>query len=780
MATGWHIHIWGITQGVGFRPHVCRLARETGLRGRVRNTPDGVHIDLVADAAVAHRFYNQVQTAPPPGAHLSGSRIEAVTLPAYTDFRIEASPRAGAATVLPTPDVALCSACRAELRDPTDRRYGYAFITCTYCGPRYSILDRLPYDRERTAMAAFTPCPACREEYGDPADRRFHSQTNACADCGPRLSLVVGGKQVLTGDPVAQAVTWLQAGQIGAVKGLGGYLLLCDATQAASIRALRQRKQRPSKPLALQYPDLDTIAGDAHLDPVAATALESAVGPIVLLRPREQPIHALALTDIAPGLGEIGVMLPAAPLLDLLSAGVGRPLVATSGNLSGSPITRTTEEAETALARVADFFLHHDRAIYQPQDDSVLRLTEERRRPVWLRRARGLAPLWKPECSGTGNDRATLAFGSDLKHSYGLRAGGNTYLSQYLGDLDRYESQQAAEESRRRLLDLTGIRPDCIVVDAHPGFHASRAGAALSRALGVPLQTVQHHRAHLAAVLAENDLHATAEEVLGVIWDGTGYGDDGQVWGGEFLAYRGDRIERLAHLHYFPHLLGDKMSREPRLAALSLWRDDPVTLTTLEPLFQPREWQLYTALVQRKPTLQSSSMGRIFDGVAALLGLGAKPSYEGEAAAHLEALARTYLRRAGWASVAEPPWPVADPLRVGDWLAQLAAEYRAGVPAGLLAARVHRQLVALIRTTAERLGYRKLACSGGVWQNTLLIDMADRYLSADFELFFHRGLSPNDENISYGQLHLAPRRSGSSPSSFTYDKSLTHVSGNTW
>jgi hydrogenase maturation protein HypF len=472
-------------------------------------------------------------------------------------------------------------------------------------------------------------------------------------------------------------------------------------------------------------------------------------------------------------------MLPSAPLLDLLSRGVGRPLMATSGNRSGSPILYNTAAAITELSAVADFFIHHDREIRQPQDDSVLRFTNYQRRPVWLRRARGLAPLWKPDCGSTAVAECLLACGSDLKHSYALREGGNTYLSQYLGDLDNYASQTAAAASLTRLLQLTGAHPSRVLVDAHPTYHSRANGEELSTTFGAVCQSSPHHGAHLAAILSEATLLAQCEDVLGVIWDGTGYGADGQIWGGEFLTLHGDQIERPAHLAYFPVLLGDKMSREPRLSALSLLREHLATTPEIEPLFTPQEWGLYTALLRRPVAVQTSSMGRVFDAVAALLGLGATVSYEGEAAARLEAAGRSYVQQYGWAELAQTPWPVADLLRVSDWLPLLLADYRKQGCVGLVAAKFHRQLVALIRSVAERLGYRRLAFSGGVWQNTLLIDAVDRYLAADFELHFHAALPPNDENISYGQLVLATQ--GAQPvRTSSHEKTFANVSGNTW
>ncbi|MEL6143294.1 MAG: Sua5/YciO/YrdC/YwlC family protein, partial [Bacteroidota bacterium] len=416
-------------------------------------------------------------------------------------------------TALIPPDVALCTNCRKELHNPSNRRYEYPFITCTYCGPRYSIIEKLPYDRERTTMQDFIQCMDCAAEYAAPTNSRFHSQTNSCANCGPDLWLSVPEKRKYdtsfttdTSTWLQQAIKWLRNGKIGAIKGFGGYLLLCDAANGDAVAELRRRKQRPTKPFALLYPSLVDLDKDVIVHSAAKQMLKSAIAPIVLLPKQSQAERHLAINQIAPGLDELGVMLPAAPLLELISVRFGRPLVATSGNISGSPIIATEADAEALLANVADFFLHHNRKILQPQDDSVLRFSRGHNRPIWLRRARGLAPLYFANGGKKDSSVSILAMGSDLKHSFGLYTSGNTFLSPYLGDMATYESQLAADTCRENLLMTTAARPKQVITDAHPQFHSTSTGEQLARRYGAEVYTVQHHQAHFAAILSEHQL----------------------------------------------------------------------------------------------------------------------------------------------------------------------------------------------------------------------------------------------------------------------------------
>ncbi|MEM7575435.1 MAG: carbamoyltransferase HypF [Bacteroidota bacterium] len=753
-AAGVHIHLWGVTQGVGFRPHLKRLADRLGLLGRVWNAPDGVHVELLANQRVAENWLNDLLEQPPRGAYISGYKLEVGHYPVSKVFSIEESQFGSASTTLLPPDVAICPECRAELQDPTNRRFAYPFITCTYCGPRYSIINAFPYDRVRTSMHAFEPCSSCEQEYLDPQNRRFHSQTNSCSECGPRLSLE-SELEPDEQDAIQQVAAWLKAGRIGAVKGVAGYLLLCDATNAETIQRLRSRKQRPTKPLAVMYPKLAAIGPELEVSTAAKEALLSAVAPIVLLPIQSAVASPLALEALAPGLGEIGLMLPAAPLLQLISTACDRPLVATSANISGSPILARAEEVKNNLSGVADFFLHHDREILLPQDDSVVRFSRNKQRPIWLRRARGLAPIYPTDCSGKSDGQSLLAFGSDLKHSFCIRQAGNTFISPYLGDLSVYESQERAAACLLHLLSTSAGLPHQLIADAHPAYHSTALAQELSDREGLRLKTIQHHHAHFGAVLAEHRIAEPAEDILGVIWDGTGYGIDGQIWGGEFLGWKNGEVERRAHLKYFPQLIGDKMSREPRLSALSLLVGNPLGERTLRPYFTELEWKYYQSLLAQATSLQTSSMGRLFDAVAALLGLADRSAFEGEAAMLLEQVARQHEQSQSPYPDMDIPWPVDNLLDTTSWLGLLLEEHHTGQILGLTALKFHRQCIGIIEAVARQQPYTRIAFSGGVWQNSLLVDLADRYLCQDYQLLFHRELSPNDENISYGQLALA-------------------------
>lgn len=738
-STSWLIHISGIVQGVGFRPRVYQLARRRGLRGEVSNGPEGVKVRFQAEVDMAEEFYREVLREKPPLAHITEHRLQRTEPATFDGFTIVASEAVGPRRLLFTPDYALCDACRAEMRDPQDRRHGYAFITCTQCGPRYSIIRDLPYDRPLTTMADFPLCPTCQAEYDDPLRRRHFSQTNSCPDCGITLRLYDRQQELLQGRDVApfiQAVVqrW-QRGEVIAVKGIGGYLLTCDARSAEAVATLRQRKQRPFKPLAVMYPRLSDL-GAFSLSPDESEALQSPVAPIVLLRPA-------AGLDLAPGLAEelnaVGVMLPYAPLLQRLLDAWGGPIVATSGNLSHAPIAFRPAEGQ-ALLSIADAVLSHERPIVLPQDDSVFRFAPQSRQRLILRRSRGLAPTYFAGAQPPP-ERSALAAGADLKACLGLTHQGNLYLSQYLGDLSHYDSQQNYQRTAEHLQRVLQAEPEVLLHDLHPGYHSHRLARAWAEARGLPTRGVQHHEAHFAAVLGENALLIQPEPVLGVVWDGTGYGHDGQIWGGEFFRYQAGELRRLAHLDYFPVLAGDKMAREPRLSAFALLPE----AAAVQAAFSPVEQQLYRQL-RGKAQLQTSSMGRLFDAVAALLGLRQRQTYEGEAAMVLEATAARYLRHQS-----AQPYPGLG--LVPQLLMQrLQEDLAAGAGVGHLAARFHLTLVQWVAEVAEQHGLSRIAFSGGVFQNALLVDLLIERLTPRFQLYFHQQLSPNDENIAFGQL----------------------------
>ena len=526
----YHIHIRGQVQGVGFRPFVFKLAQHLRIKGWVSNTTDGVHIEINIEANQLQDFIQSVRNEAPVLSRISGISITALSEKVFPTFEILQDKEVRAADLLLSPDFALCADCRKEMQDPANRRFGYPFITCTLCGPRYSISSALPYDRERTAMQAFQLCGDCKGEYENPLDRRYFSQTNSCPTCGVRLQLLrsdgtgrPGGTQQLL-SLVAEA---LKEGEIIAVKGIGGYLLLADATNAGVVQELRRRKRRPSKPFAVLYPDLAALKGDAFVRAEAEAMLLGPVSPIVLLPRREKPASGIAFNDNAPGLQDIGAMLPHAPLLQALVEAFPRPCIATSGNISNAPIVYKEEQAIAELASVADFFLVHNREIILPQDDSVLRYGPKSGQPLILRRSRGMAPTLVLEAAKSW-EGGLLAMGADLKSAFAMLHAGNIYYSQYLGDLDNWQTQANFGHVLDHLHGLFQAKPQKILADAHPGYFSRSLAAEISGAWQLPLELFQHHEAHFAAVLAEHNL------LSAVVVEGTGGGSEGQMWGGNF------------------------------------------------------------------------------------------------------------------------------------------------------------------------------------------------------------------------------------------------------
>jgi len=755
----WHLHLSGQVQGVGFRPFVYRLATAYGLQGWVNNGLDGVHLEFLADAATAESFRRTLIDTAPAIARITGQHLTRIAPACFDHFQIRQSAAAGPANLLLTPDFALCATCRTELSVPENRRQGYPFTTCTWCGPRYSIVRTLPYDREHTTMAPFQQCPSCQAEYDDPRNRRYFSQTNSCPQCAVQLRLVTPQGQSIGGDPAAlpeRVVQAWRAGKIVALKGIGGYLLTCAAQNAVAVATLRQRKQRPTKPFALMYPDLETLQRTTTLHQDEVAVLTSPVSPIVLLPFPYGDNEQLARQEIAPHLPYLGVMLPYTPLYALLLRSFGQPIVATSGNPTNAPIVFEDEQALTDLPKLADFILLNNRDIAVPQDDSVVYFTPQYRQQIILRRARGWAPAYV-NARLHWPTRQVLATGAELKSTFSLLHQGNTYISQYLGDLADYDTVRNYQHTLQHLLRVLHTQPEVVISDQHPGYAATQYAEKLARELGIPHVQIQHHVAHFGAILGEHQLVASEVPVLGIIWDGTGLGDDGQIWGGECFVYARGRIERRGHLAYFTALLGDKMAREPRLSALAVAGNLPGSEQLLAAKFTPQEWQLYTRMLNRPAVRQTSSMGRLFDAVAALLGLLDRQTYEGEAAQQLEIQGRTYLARQqeGLATVV-PPYLErgfsTEQLPVQPIVAGIIADLLAEQTQEFIAARFHLTLVQLVRAAADNLKIKRIAFSGGVFQNGLLVDLMIHHLATDFELFFHEQLSPNDENISFGQL----------------------------
>ena len=745
----YHIHINGLVQGVGFRPFVCHLAREMDIPGWISNTNDGVHIECNATTKKAATFYNTITSCPPANAIITCHHIRQITAKVYHEFAIRKSSGEHATDLLLTPDIATCNSCRDELSDTTNKRNHYPFTTCLNCGPRYSIIRQLPYDREHTTMSDLHMCSDCNREYSAIENVRHYSQTNSCKACAIPMHLYNTVINKVSSDPegILKIVNYgLSAGKIIAVKGVGGYLLLCDATSEFSVASIRSRKHRPHKPLALMYADIAMAERDMQLRSVEIKMLKDKSAPIVLCKVKSDASNGICKQAIAPGLNKIGLMLAYTPLLLMISKAFGKPLVATSGNISGSPIFYRDEDALKNLFDVADFVLTFERDIVAPQDDSVLQFTERGQRIV-LRRSRGLAPNFFPNPL-QHTDEQVLAMGAELKSAFALQQQKNVYISQFLGDQGSLESQLAFKNTLQHLTGLLRISPSRILIDKHPGYFVSHEGKKIAAKMDAAVTEVQHHEAHFAAVLAENNLLHCNERVLGFAWDGTGYGDDHQVWGGESFIYEHYNMQRVSHLDYFPQLLGDKMSREPRLSALSLLKHFPQHQHLLLHSFTKQELQFYQQLLQQPVALYTSGVGRFLDGITAIMGLHFKNTYEGEAAMQLETLAAgcTYQ------SIAFYPFNLQDGKLIWtDFISELVNDLERRQSKAFIARKVFYSLAKMIEQVAAHFDIERLAFSGGVFQNALLVDMITNLLPQK-KLYFHRQLSPNDESIGFGQL----------------------------
>jgi hydrogenase maturation protein HypF len=759
------VRVEGIVQGVGFRPFVYGLATRLGLGGLVGNDADGVFAEIEGDPAAVARFLVLLEREPPPLARIDKITTRDVAPAGSAAFAIAPSPAGGRSRrALVSADTATCADCLAELADPADRRYGYPFINCTNCGPRFTIVTDVPYDRAATTMAGFEMCPSCAAEYHDPADRRFHAQPTCCPACGPRLRLVTSDGTPVPGPPgrglIAAAAALLRAGQVLAVKGLGGYHLAADAGSAAAAAALRQRKHREDKPFAVMVADVAAARRLCAVSDAAAELLASARRPIVLLprRAAEAAGPPAVAPAVAPGNRQLGVMLPYTPLHHLLLRELAGPMILTSGNVSDEPIAFTDADARQRLAGIADAVLAHDRAIHIRTDDSVVRVF--RGGAAVLRRSRGYVP--EPLPVPVTFARPVLACGAELKSTFCLGARGHAFLSHHIGDLENAETLRSFTEGIEHFRRLFDIEPQVIAHDLHPDYLSTAHAARLAEQAGAELVGIQHHHAHIASCLADNGERGP---VIGVAFDGTGYGPDGMIWGGEFLIADLAGYRRAAHLEPVPMPGGAAAIRQPwRMAASYLaaaYPDGPGPAGLAVRARNERAWGTIAAMAERGINAPlTSSAGRLFDAVAALLGVRDAISYEGQAAIELEQLA----------DPAEPGCYRAaadggEPLRIAAaGLVRAAADdLSAGVSAPVIAARFHNGVAALIEETCvtlrDRCGLDTVALSGGVFQNLLL---ADRVVSAlagrGFRVLTHRRVPCNDGGISLGQAVIAASR----------------------
>jgi hydrogenase maturation protein HypF len=758
------VTVRGVVQGVGFRPFVHALATGLGLSGQVANGPAGVVAEVEGASAAVTDFCRAVAAKAPPLAEIASVEVQELPPQGGAGFAILPS-RAGEGRTLVPPDAATCKACLAELADPADRRHRHPFITCTHCGPRFTIATAMPYDRATTTMAAFPMCRRCAAEYADPADRRFHAQPVACPDCGPRLRLSRTGAVPLEDGPaLAEARRLLAGGAILAVKGIGGYHLVCDAGDPAAVTELRRRKARGGKPFAVMAADPATAARLGWLGPAEYRLLTSRARPIVLMRRLDRPAARLA-TAVCAGSPDVGVMLPYTPVHRLLFGLPGDPpgpevLVVTSGNRSGEPLVIDEDEAAQRLESLADARLWHDRAIEVACDDSVARARPDGE-TMLLRRSRGYAPAGVPLGLPV---RPVLAVGGDRKNTLCLAEGRSAWPSAHIGDLGELAGLAAFERAERQLRALTGVRPRVLAADRHPGYHSARW--ARRQAAGRPVVLVQHHHAHIASVMAEHGLDGSAP-VIGVAFDGTGYGDDGAVWGGELLLADYAGYRRLAHLAYVPLPGGDAAVRNPCRMALSHLRAAGVAWDLDLPCAAacpPEERRLLARQLEcGLGCVPTSSMGRLFDAVSSLTGVCHRAGYEAQAALELQAAAVRAPGQRGYA-FGLCPQPGGRPLLLdpAPVLRAAVADLRAGAWAATVAARFHRGVAEAVRAVCRAVGrdtgVRTVALSGGVFGNALLDEACSAGLAEDgFTVLRHRVVPPGDGGLALGQAVVAAR-----------------------
>lgn len=746
MQNTYKILITGRVQGVGFRPFVYNLANKYQLLGEVFNNELGVVIFITTSEKKAAKFLNELLEHPPEISIIKKSSIEEIDPRNFKSFRIVTSEKNHKLNLPLTPDFGVCSDCIAEVRDADNRRYQYAFTTCVKCGPRYAITKKYPFERANTSLRKFDMCDTCEAEYTNPKDRRFHSQTNSCPQCGVQLSLSGINGDVVEQNPLKifqKTAALLSKGKIVAIKNTNGYLLCCDAGNEKAIAELRAKKRRPAKPFALLYPSLNLIKEHFEISVSEEKALVSADRPIVILQSKTN-IKKLVTNQIAPGLEQLGVMLPSSALLQLLMDSLKKPVVATSGNIHGSPIISENEIAEKELASVADYFLHHDLDITFPQDDSVIRFAGEQ--PIILRRSRGMSPSFFLENQKISHP--VLAMGAHLKSTFAFVPNGHIYLSQYFGNLDSYDVLERYKATIKNYIALFETTPVVLLMDSHPQYQSSILARELALDFNAEILEIQHHKAHFASVLAEHNLFdATSEKILGVVWDGTGYGEDGAIWGGEFFTYDTTEIVRVSHFEYFNWIAGEKMAREPRLSLLSLTTEE--NKNQIRDKFDDQEWNIYNILL-KKNALKTSSVGRLFDAVASALNIVDVTTYEGEAAMRLETLATSYNRTDLIDFLERTTY---ENIPTKTLLSNVRISIEAKISEEKIAASFIYSLAKCIVKMAQKQECKIITFSGGVFQNVFLVNQLQSLtVNSEIKLKFNRNLSGNDENIALGQL----------------------------
>ena len=772
--TGVHIHITGIIQGVGFRPFVYNLARRYSLNGWVKNTSAGVDIQVDGSSEVLAVFIADLQNQTPPLAHIDSFTVQECPTNGFHSFEIIDSESIPLAFQPVSPDISICPDCLRELFDPEDRRYHYPFINCTNCGPRFTIIRDIPYDRPNTTMSGFTLCPECAAEYQNPLNRRFHAQPVACPTCGPQVWLELltdheNGLILARAEAALQQVQqYLFEGKIVAIKGLGGFHLACDAVNPHAVAELRRRKLRVDKPFALMFASIDQVKQHCFLSKQEQDLLESPARPIVLLT--RKPSSPIAV-EVAPGQPTLGVMLPYTPLHYLLYTSLNSlapvpVLVMTSGNLSEEPIITENEEARSRLRPLADAILMHDRPIHIRTDDSVMRVFPMTQTHYPIRRSRGYAPFpvqlpWETQ--------PILAAGAELKNTFCMTNGNYAFISHHIGDLENYETLRSFEDGITHFESLFRVKLQALAYDLHPNYLSTRYILDRADQQGLPALGIQHHHAHIASLMVEHGLNAD-RSVLGVAFDGTGYGDDGAIWGGEFLLANYSGYQRLAHLAYTPLPGGDLATRKPaRVALAQLWQaglDWDPELPPVSALCDEERQALRSQLEHKINTPLTSSIGRLFDAIAALTGVRQQVNYEAQAAIELEALVDPVEMGAYPFEICSEESDLKGQ-KNKSWLVEPGSLIRAvcedvytHTPPRIISARFHNGLAELIRKICLLLrshtNLSTVALSGGVWQNmTLLTLVVDALRQEDFEVLTHQQVPANDGGLSLGQAAIA-------------------------
>lgn len=743
MTSSFKISISGQVQGVGFRPFVYGLAKEFSLTGTVSNNEEGVVIFITGFKDNIKHFYKKLIENPPPVSKIKSPKITQIDFLEFADFNIIPSSKNGQLNLPLTPDFAICDDCKKDIQNPKNQRFNYPFTTCVNCGPRWAITQTFPFERNHTSLTDLPMCTECENEYTNPTNRRFHSQTNTCKTCGITLILSDNLGNTIPSTPqniFKKIANLLFEGNIIAIKNTSGYLLCCNAENETVIQKLRAKKNRPNKPFAVLFPSLEYLQNALKINKKQLKSLTSAERPINII-PLENYKENIKLNAVAPGLNQIGVMLPYSGILQLLANELNFPIVATSGNIHSSPIIGNNWEAYEKLQSVADYFVQHNLEIVHPQDDSIVKFSPKFNREVLFRRARGHAPNYFN--AQFHSKKRIIAMGADLKSSIAFYPNEYLYVSQYLGNLQNFDVYKRFASTAHAFINIFEQQPEVVLIDKHPIYQSAQFGKELAQKCHANLIEILHHKAHFSAILGEHQLFD--KKILGVIFDGTGYGDDNNIWGGEFFDYEANKIERINHIDYFDWLLGDKMSKEPRLSLLSLASDEMNIV--LKGKFTPNELKTYHS-IKKTNKLKTSSVGRLFDAVASLLNITDLNTYEGEAAILLENRITEYHLKSCKSYLSAPEKEIS----ATEIIKNIYEDIQSGIPTEQIIINFLYTLAISIIEMAKHHNYKHIALSGGVFQNTTLVDLLVELAPKEIKLYFHKDLSPNDENISFGQM----------------------------